>query len=350
MHNGPTNRVDPTGLWDTGLFWDNVDKLDPAARKWFQGDFQGRTIRRNASWYKLATPKSIGGYEKFRDPNDLNKYNEYPVIFLHEGYNEIEAAYQFVNEIREGLWAAHWKAKDIDNPLEPWKAAVAAQEFKEWYIKQAAKTVVQGTQVVGAFYSMQMKGVDWAITLTDAAAGDISYTTFLDMASILPLGKGGKVTLKNKVGKELKEVSTEKLGRFSSLPRPQFMNRTHWKAPPRGGPADRVWNEEFSDLLLTFDGKVEYVKSAPINPETNRRVWGGYDPAINKITLYEGFDDTTTFHELLHWKDTKARMEKLNITREQFKAWQATPAWKAIQDASENRVVGTMLLYGFDFQ
>jgi len=59
--NGVTNATDPGGLFDERLFWANVQKLDPAAYKWFMQE--GGRLEQSDPWVypwdRYATLKKL---------------------------------------------------------------------------------------------------------------------------------------------------------------------------------------------------------------------------------------------------------------------------------------------------
>ena len=127
-----------------------------------------------------------------------------------------------------------------------------------------------------------------------------------------------------------------------------FTNLTHWTPPPEGSLLDRAWKDEFAELSDRFNGKVvDNGGPALPHPQTGKPVHGTYNPVTNTITLFDGADDVTKFHELLHWLDVQKALEKGTITREWIGKMDAA-TWKKLYRAGEERVWTLMRNFGFE--
>src|SRR5207247_854150 len=82
-------------------------------------------------------------------------------------------------------------------------------------------------------------------------------------------------------------------------PRGEFTHFSQWNRP-----ADNAWADYLRDLNKAYrgTGRAPVVSSAEPT-RSGQRVWGGFDPATERITLYKGWDMSTAFEELLHWED-----------------------------------------------
>jgi len=129
----------------------------------------------------------------------------------------------------------------------------------------------------------------------------------------------------------------------------EFTANRHWRAPT-GALLKKVWNAEYRELRRAFEGSVEWLDSveAPIHPITKKPSFGSYDPIRNRITLFKGADDTTFFHELLHWKDVQMRMQKYAWTREKLQSIWSNESLKQFFILEGEKQVGKwMLEWGF---
>jgi hypothetical protein len=238
--------------FDMNLFWENVDKLGPGVRAWWQGQMNGEVIRRSDSWYPWNSSffnKRVIGYPGGKSTWTGETKN--PRIYLWDGYDEIEAAKEFVKEATESWWfAAKWKGQvfaipDLNNgkDLEAWR---------EWYRKEAfsraamiAEGYLQGLTIVN-------QGADWAVTLGELAEGEVNVLSNLDkiipgLRTLLPLAKKGVVRIYNKAGKLLKTIPTEELTSLEKLrrkskgaERPRLGSATHNKTPKPANTAPPV--------------------------------------------------------------------------------------------------------------
>lgn len=77
----------------------------------------------------------------------------------------------------------------------------------------------------------------------------------------------------------------------------QLSHRSKWNyVPPPSSLQGANWQNEGMTLLKRFNGKVEFVPTAP--KLGGNRIYGGYNPTTNQISIYQGGDDTTLFEEL----------------------------------------------------
>ncbi|HXG09279.1 MAG TPA: RHS repeat-associated core domain-containing protein [Gemmataceae bacterium] len=192
--NAPTTATDPSGLFDESLFWENVEKRVPGLRAWWEGPMQGRVVQRYAGWWRPLRPKVSPTYEEGK-----------AVIYLHEGFNEVEAATAFIHEATQGYFADYWKSRHLADPVN---YPNAGQEWRDWYVREMAKTTLAGAATVGAFYSLGLKGVDWAVTINDAAEGNLGFVEVVNLLRILPFATNGKIKIATRSGKTIAEIPT----------------------------------------------------------------------------------------------------------------------------------------------
>ena len=126
-----------------------------------------------------------------------------------------------------------------------------------------------------------------------------------------------------------------------------FTNPSVWKPPPRGTLFDKAWRDALDDLAKRFDGTVVRGGKPPINPTTGKPIYGTYDPRKNIIRLFDGADDVTHFHELLHWEDIQKAIANGIITRAWLQGIDAA-TWNRLYLSGEQRVAWIMrFFYGF---
>jgi hypothetical protein len=121
-------------------------------------------------------------------------------------------------------------------------------------------------------------------------------------------------------------------------------------------PANNDWMDYLRDLNNAYrsTGKTPVVSNAAPT-RGGKRVWGGFDPETEQITLYKGWDMSTAFEELLHWEDfPRLRNYFVNQTPgwnqarwdAAIKARQGTD-WDNIYHVAEQRVRAKMIANGF---
>jgi hypothetical protein len=140
---------------------------------------------------------------------------------LHSGFDEIEAAQRFIQEVTEGYYAERWGSRNIGTPAD---AGQEYKAFQEWFLKEAAKTTLTGKDVIAGFYSIMLDGSTWVVTVLDAeellTTGDVDLDplTVLRLGGLarrIPLARSGKLRLVDKKGKFLKEFDEAALNRMA---------------------------------------------------------------------------------------------------------------------------------------
>lgn len=87
------------------------------------------------------------------------------------------------------------------------------QDWKKWYLKEAARTTLVGVNVLKTFYSLQLQGVDWVFTLNDIAENGFKLTdaamlvNFLRFSKNLPVSRGSRIKIATKEGKIISEFA-----------------------------------------------------------------------------------------------------------------------------------------------
>jgi RHS repeat-associated protein len=235
----PTNARDSQGLFDEELFWENVEKRVPGMKAWWQGFMRGQLVQRNANWnpftLALFRSKVSGTYE--RDASGSLR----STLYLHEGFDEIEAARAFIDQAQNGFFASYWQSRNLDDPLNYPKAG---EDWREWYRKAAAQTTLQGAQAIGLFYSLALQGGDWAITLSDLAQGEIGFSDAVTLFRVLPLSKVGQIKIFNRAGEKVYELTAQEARTMAAL-RPGVSYRPKYVAAWEGKEARAAYDRIF---------------------------------------------------------------------------------------------------------
>ncbi len=322
VHNSPTDRTDPSGLFDQGLFWNNVQRMAPEVANWWTNTFRGRIEQRttNANPYTWFLHNATGTYEAGN-----------PVAYLNSGFNEIEAAQAFIDVVTNGYFAEYWRARNLGNPNLP----AAHQEWREWYLREAARTVRVGADVVQSVYSLLNQGVNWLLTLNQLANGQVDPATLLGVARLVPLARGSSLRAANRTGQTVLELSATEARIISNLdaaagwriPNPQVMQRI---------------DRNVARLLQEFreaHGFILWLPNIRGVTHSGTRSFGKTLPYLNTIILYEGANYSTLAHELLHFRQAR-----------QLRIWGVAdwPGSRAVEGLRlEREVQQTMRQWGF---
>src|SRR5262245_66328243 len=107
---------------------------------------------------------------------------------MRSGVDEITAAAKFIHGVEAGSWTTpYYESRHLDHPVA---VPEAGEDWRKWFLKEAAATTLQGANLLKMHYSMVLQGADWAITLTDVASGDVNLFDVLQLARlVLPLAR-----------------------------------------------------------------------------------------------------------------------------------------------------------------
>ncbi len=212
--NSPTNRTDPSGLFDEKLFWEYVKRLNPEVYFWWKLVIGGRgkIVQRDAGWNPLngaILTKKVRGTSTEIDGVLTD------ILYLHEGFSEGEAAEAFIAHMLDpgSYFGSRYSARNADTP-EGYKC------WQEAFKREMAKAALEGVSWIGTFYSLQLKGVDWAITATNVVNGTIDPTDYLTILRTLPLMKNSSIYIFDKAGKQIAKVTKAQAELLGSLKLP----------------------------------------------------------------------------------------------------------------------------------
>jgi hypothetical protein len=204
----PEDLGDPSGRFDKKLFWENVEAIAAfnkdakTALDWFRR-YNGQMIYEYRGWWSPLTFfkfKSIGGLE-----------DGVPVIRLHSGFNEAEAAQAFY-DVLTNSWFYGFK-NDINAEkivLPGYDNVEQAQAYWQGLLKQYAGITAAGADALLSVYSIGNKGVDWVISAKETLNGN-----YLAAIGFLPIVSGGTIKILQKIGAAERVLElTEREARF----------------------------------------------------------------------------------------------------------------------------------------
>ncbi|WP_145250663.1 RHS repeat-associated core domain-containing protein [Aeoliella mucimassa] len=185
--NKATTSIDPTGLFNEDMFWDNVRKFDEKFLRWFQ--MQSGTANFGDYWWSSLRTAEDGS----------------PVAHIDTDLNEWEAAVKFVNLQDQFIGPGnHYKASLICSSSDP---ASAYQEYIQNWYKKAVRTTVIGTQAYLSLLSFYNEGYDIVITAADVG-GEIKkgqfYSAAFNSIGFLPYVSNAQIVIFFRVGEKIK--------------------------------------------------------------------------------------------------------------------------------------------------
>ena len=196
--------------FDEKLFWENVEKLEPGAKKWFLEENKGTVIPRQA--YRTPGYGTFNGKVRstYLDGGNAS------VMYLHSGFNELQAAEAFVKELNNGTFGTSYRQRKIgDSSVDLAEQFKANAEWRDWAVKEAAKAGVTGANLVMSFYSLKLSGINWVLTAKHVHGvyqGDenLSWMDALLVLPVLPYAAKTAVIVKDASGKVIKRFGSVK--------------------------------------------------------------------------------------------------------------------------------------------
>ncbi len=139
-------------------------------------------------------------------------------VRLNTRFSAGEAANGIIDAVENGFFKEYFQASRIftgqtaDPHLKSAHKALGGVDdftvvdnfgkWQKWYAKEAARTGVQGYEVVSSWYTLQFSGAEFVMTAKDVLTDGVNWTHALDAIQLLPwLGKLNiPITLKNPDG------------------------------------------------------------------------------------------------------------------------------------------------------
>jgi hypothetical protein len=172
VKNSPTNREDPSGLFDEQKMGEVVKFLRPDVWKWWTEKGgrlkQGNYLVNGSAWYDFEGNLSV---------------------LLEKDYGEIDAAKKFI-EVIENSFATGMQFRAARTPTPENQAGLA----KFWY-RKAGEAVEASVDAYLGILSITNEGLDWVITVDEIGKGN-----YWAAAGFLPIVAGGTIKVVDKAG------------------------------------------------------------------------------------------------------------------------------------------------------